>query len=73
MPRGCFIGNYRNKTKTDNKESSSDAFDMIATALKCNISYSELKTMSFVMLSNIVDALAPKKPKPTQAQIDLIT
>ena len=46
---------------------------MIALALKCGIRYEDLGEMSYTTLANILDAFMPKKKKPTQADIDLIT
>ena len=46
---------------------------MIAVALQYGIRYSDLGNMSYTTLSNILDAYMPKKKKPTQAQIDMIT
>lgn len=70
----CFVGHYRNKNKTDNETNEEfDVYDMIALALKCGIRYEDLGEMSYTTLANILDAFMPKKKKPTQAQIDMIT
>lgn len=70
----CFDGYFRAKTEIDEDTNNDlDIFDMIATAIYYRISYQDLGKMSYVMLANIVDALAPSKHKPTQEEIDLIT
>lgn len=75
MPRVCFDGHYRDKAKGNKSTNAQDLdiFDCIAIALSSGISYEALGKMNFVMLSNIIDALAPKKHIPTQEEIDLIT
>lgn len=70
----CFAGHYRNKNKSEEKSNEDfDIYDMIAIALSKGIRYSDLGDMTYVTLANILDAYMPKKKKPTQADIDMIT
>lgn len=70
-----MLGKLRNKSeqKQENKNEETDIFDVVASAIRCGIRYEDLGHMTFVELSNILDAFMPKKHKPTQAEIDLIT
>lgn len=70
----CFAGHFRNKHNDIEKTNEeTDIYDMIAAALQYGIRYSDLGNMSYTTLANILDAYMPKKKKPTQAQIELIT
>lgn len=73
----CFEGNYRSKAKIEkNSKNDSDIFNMIASALSLHISYSDLGNMSFVMLSNICDAILEgqsETEEERQKRLDAIT
>lgn len=72
--RPFAVGYLRNKDNNDSQSSGeTDIYDVIATALRIGIRYEELGNMSLITLMNIIDAYMPKKHKPTQEEIDLIT
>lgn len=48
-----------------------DIYPIIALALKCGISYTDLGNMELTTLLNILDVFTPNN-KPTQEQIDMI-
>lgn len=73
----CFEGWYRKKTPADNNKTTKyDIFNVIAAALKSGITYNDLSNMSYVMLSNIVDAMTEgiqETDEERQKRLDAIT
>jgi len=72
----CFKGTYLESDSTDKKTDDVElnVFELMVMGLKLGISYTDFYEMNLVTLINILTtAYKPKKRKPTQEEIDLIT
>lgn len=66
-----YQGNYKSINSTSTSDEPIDEYEVVALAKRLNITFDDMRNMSFVSLMNILlSTIDDKEKKPTQSDID---